>query len=95
MFLSLQGPPVPQLTVANTVGMVIMGVVVVGIAIVTLASLFRWNFESRREKLLAKLGREYTLAHGDTTCAVSAGVELPPKEWINRRLQEIGENWQV
>jgi hypothetical protein len=48
-----------------------------------------------KQILLARLTREYELSNGSATAAMKAGVELPPKEWLENRLKELGHSWRV
>ena len=50
---------------------------------------------NRRKMLLSKLHQEYILSHDGISPAMMAGLELPPKEWINTRLKELGETWII
>ncbi len=50
---------------------------------------------ARRDTLLARLRQEYILSHDGITPAMAAGLENPPIEWTNQRLQQLGETWRV
>jgi hypothetical protein len=39
--------------------------------------------------------REYIASHDEISPALLAGTELPPAEWMNRRLEELGKPWRV
>lgn len=50
---------------------------------------------TRRTALLEHLRQEYILSHDNISPALMAGTEQPPSEWINKRLNEMGEKWRV
>jgi hypothetical protein len=51
---------------------------------------------SRRRSVIARLVELYCLELGDAApAAVRAGLELPPEEWLNEHLAELGEVWHV
>jgi hypothetical protein len=45
--------------------------------------------------LLTKMRLEYINANTDVSPLIRAGLENPPPEWINRKLKQMGESWQV
>ncbi len=52
--------------------------------------------ELERRRNIEKLLRgEYILSHDNISPGLLAGTEFPPTEWMNRRLQELGEKWNV
>lgn len=48
----------------------------------------------RRQALLARLRQEYLLGHDGLTPAMLAGTEPIPSDWVERRLEELGEPWR-
>jgi|GEM_PF-5603278 hypothetical protein len=50
---------------------------------------------SRRRQLLERLRGEYILSHDNISAAMMAGTEELPADWVNKRLQELGEQWKV
>jgi len=50
---------------------------------------------AQRVMLLERLRREYILSHDGISPALAAGTELPPQDWINGRLHELGQNWRI
>jgi hypothetical protein len=51
--------------------------------------------QARRDGIIEALVREYVNSRGDVSSQIRAGTELPPKDWLNRRLEELGEPWRV
>ena len=51
------------------------------------------NELERRKHILDTLRSEYILAHPEASAAMIAGNTNPPAEWMNKRLQELGEQW--
>jgi hypothetical protein len=51
--------------------------------------------ENRKQNILSLLRNEYILSHDSISPGLLAGTELPPSEWINKRLHELGETWTV
>jgi len=51
--------------------------------------------QMRRKNILNKLHHEYILSNDGISSAMLAGLENPPKEWINKRLKELDENWRI
>jgi len=51
------------------------------------------NEIERRKHILDTLRSEYILAHPEESAAMIAGNTNPPSEWVNKRLQELGERW--
>jgi hypothetical protein len=49
----------------------------------------------RRRQVLVALRNEFILSHDGISSAMLAGLEWPPSEWVNKRLNELGEKWQV
>jgi hypothetical protein len=49
----------------------------------------------RRRVILLALRNEYILSHDRISTALLAGLEWPPSAWINARLQQLGEQWQI
>ena len=48
-----------------------------------------------RRILLSKLTSEYIASHDGISPGLFAGTELPPRDWLNKRLSELGMNWRV
>jgi uncharacterized membrane-anchored protein YhcB (DUF1043 family) len=42
---------------------------------------------------LDKLRVEWMASHGGFSSKMLAGTEMPPRDWINKRLKEMGKNW--
>ena len=49
----------------------------------------------RRQKMSESLRDEYILTHNPIDPAIIAGKAMPPQEWMNKRLSEMGETWSV
>jgi len=49
----------------------------------------------RRRGIETVLRNDYILSHNPIDPQILAGNKMPPDEWMNRRLREMGENWQV
>lgn len=49
----------------------------------------------RRMQLLIQFRQEYKTKFPDDACYIDAGVDVVPAEWINQRLEESGESWEV
>jgi hypothetical protein len=49
----------------------------------------------RRLALLKQIRREYCEAFPSDVPFIEAGVEPVPTSWVNARLRELGESWQV
>lgn len=49
----------------------------------------------RRALLLGKLSQEYILSHDGISPALAAGTEPVPADWMNQRLEQMGEAWRV
>ena len=47
----------------------------------------------RREKILVMLRQEYILSHDRISPRMMAGTELLPSDWVQKRLKELGEDW--
>ncbi len=53
------------------------------------------NQEQQRHRgLLRKLKTEYILSHPNVSERILIGTEPLPKEWVERRLEEMGETWR-
>lgn len=50
---------------------------------------------ARRESVLQLLRNEYILSHDKINPGILGGIELPPTDWLNTRLHELGEVWSV
>ena len=50
--------------------------------------------QQRHRALLRKLKTEYILSHTDANERILVGTEPLPKEWVERRLEEMGETWR-
>jgi hypothetical protein len=53
------------------------------------------NPEFRKQAWLNTLRKEYIASHDDISPGISAGTELPPAEWMNRRLAELNKPWRI
>jgi hypothetical protein len=51
------------------------------------------NELERRKHILDTLRSEYILTHPEASAAMIAGSADPPSDWMNKRLQELGEKW--
>jgi hypothetical protein len=49
----------------------------------------------RRKNIQKALRSEYILSHENVSEGLLAGTELPPADWMNKRLHELGEKWTV
>jgi hypothetical protein len=49
----------------------------------------------RMQGIEKALRSEYVLRHDNISPGLLAGTEFPPADWMNRRLQELGEKWKV
>jgi len=49
----------------------------------------------RRHNIQKALLGEYILSHSNVSQGMLAGTELPPADWMNKRLGELGEKWTV
>jgi hypothetical protein len=50
---------------------------------------------SRRKSLIATLRQEYVFSHDGLSPAFLAGSEPVPPDWMNKRLEKMGELWRV
>jgi hypothetical protein len=50
---------------------------------------------SRRKSVVAKLRQEYVFSHDGLSPALLAGTEPVPPDWMNKRLEQMGESWRV
>ena len=50
---------------------------------------------SRRDHLIRSLTRLYTLSSDGISPELAAGLELPPRDWLNEQLGMRGEHWSV
>ena len=50
--------------------------------------------QQRHSALLRKLKTEYIISHPDVSERILVGTEPLPKEWVERRLEEMGETWR-
>jgi len=50
--------------------------------------------QQRRSALLKNLKAEYILSHPNVSERIMLGTEPLPKEWVERRLEEMGETWR-
>ncbi len=48
-----------------------------------------------QDALLRKFYQEYILSHDGLSPALLAGTEPVPADWMNKRLEQIGEAWRV
>jgi hypothetical protein len=49
----------------------------------------------RKQNIEKALRSEYILSHDNISPGLLAGTEFPPTEWMNKRLQELGEKWTI
>jgi hypothetical protein len=49
----------------------------------------------RRENIEKSLRNEYILSHDPIDPEVLAGNKMPPDDWMNARLTQLGEKWKV
>jgi hypothetical protein len=49
----------------------------------------------RRNILIGKLYQEYILSHDGLSPALLAGTEPVSADWMNKRLEQLGEAWRV
>jgi hypothetical protein len=52
------------------------------------------NELERRRHIIDTLRSEYILAHPEASAAMIAGTIDPPLDWMNKRLQQLGEQWK-
>jgi hypothetical protein len=50
---------------------------------------------SRRKSVVAKLRQEYVFSHDGLSPALLDGTEPVPPDWMNKRLEQMGESWRV
>jgi|HubBroStandDraft_6_1064221.scaffolds.fasta_scaffold09959_5 hypothetical protein len=50
---------------------------------------------TRRQNVEKALRGQYILSHPNVSAGLLAGTELPPADWMNKRLKELGEKWSV
>jgi hypothetical protein len=48
----------------------------------------------RRENIEKSLRSEYILSHNQIDPGIIAGVKMPPDDWANARLAQLGEKWK-
>lgn len=49
----------------------------------------------RRKGIESVLRNEFILSHNPIDPEILAGNKMPPQDWMNKRLQEMGETWKV
>jgi hypothetical protein len=49
----------------------------------------------RRENIEKSLRNEYIISHDLIDPEILAGNKMPPDDWMNKRLTQLGEKWQV
>ena len=49
--------------------------------------------KQRRENILVMLRQEYILSHDGISPRMMAGTEPLPSDWVQKRLKELGEDW--
>lgn len=49
----------------------------------------------RRERLTSSLRDEYILSHDPIDPEILSGAKMPPPEWMNKRLEQMGEHFSV
>jgi hypothetical protein len=50
---------------------------------------------NRRLDLLNQIRREYMESFPEEVPFLEAGVDVVPTNWVNKRLEELGEQWTV
>ena len=50
---------------------------------------------NRRMVLLTQIRREYMETFPERVSYIDAGIDLVPINWVNKRLEELGETWRV
>jgi hypothetical protein len=50
---------------------------------------------TRRLKLLTQIRAEYIAKFPDDVPYIEAGIDPVPENWVNKRLEEMGETWRV
>ena len=50
---------------------------------------------ARRLKLLTQIRAEYIAKFPDDVPYIEAGIDPVPENWVNKRLEEMGETWRV
>jgi hypothetical protein len=85
----------------------LIGMAVCGVGFLGFATFYFWpqrSFELstlsdqerfRRSMLLTKIRMDYIETNTNVSPMIQAGLENPPPEWTNRKLKQMGENWQV
>ena len=49
----------------------------------------------RRLTLVERLIKEYAVAFPNRARFIRTGIDPVPETWINKRLEEVGENWRI
>lgn len=49
----------------------------------------------RRLKILTRIREEFMRAFPDDVMFIHAGVDQVPVSWVNKKLEEMGENWRI
>jgi hypothetical protein len=49
----------------------------------------------RRQNIEKTLRSEYILSHDHVSPSLLVGTEFPPDDWMNKRLEELGEKWTI
>lgn len=49
----------------------------------------------RRLSILKQIRKEYMAVFPDDVIFIEAGIDIVPIRWVNKRLEEMKENWQV
>jgi hypothetical protein len=49
----------------------------------------------RRERISESLRDEYILTHNPIPPEILAGNEMPPQDWMNSKLHDLGESWSI
>ncbi len=49
----------------------------------------------RRLKILAQVRAEFMRAFPDDLVFIEAGIDVVPANWVNKRLEELGESWRI
>jgi hypothetical protein len=50
---------------------------------------------ARRHQLLARLNQLYMLSNDGISLEMAAGLDAPPRDWLNAQLAKHGETWRV
>jgi hypothetical protein len=77
------------------VAVVLMAIGLTGHALAYVARRARTRSDYvRQHEIVRRLGQEYTQTHSDVPLQIRLATEPLPKEWVERRLEEMGETWR-